>query len=161
MRRPVLSALTLIAATLAAAPVLAEEPAHKFELAGLEVLHPWTPATEDDTALVYMELHNEGADEILLTGAESPQAASAALVGIVLKDGAPAPEVLPEVAIAPDTHLDLEPNVLAFQLSGLTGPLAEGSHFDLTLQTSVGPLEIEVEVEEAGASQHGHAGHNH
>ena len=139
----------------------AEDDAHLFELGGFEVLHPWTRATKADEALVFMELINEGGDPVSIIGAETGAAETAALVGFQMSGGEGSYVPLDPVPVQPGREMDLSPDGLAIRLTGLRTDLAEGQHFDLTLITSNGKLEIEASVEAADATQHSHAGHAH
>ena len=134
---------------------------HLFALDGLHVLHPWTRATGGKDALVFMELSNEGDTPVSLIGAEADFAAGAELVGYSFAAGSGSYQPVPPVPVQPERELDLAPDGLAIQLTGLTRDLAEGAHLDLTLLTSLGALEIEVAVEAHDARQHSHAGHAH
>lgn len=154
--------LALIALLAAAAPALAEEEEkHVFELSGLEVLHPWTNATDEDHTTLFMELHNESDAVIEILSALTSDGVEGHLVGFALKDGEMTMQDLPAMPVGPGQHLELEPDVMGFHFDGLSAGLAEGDHWDVTLVTSAGALVIEAEVEAAGARQHGHAGHNH
>ncbi len=146
-----------------ALPALAEEDdeTHLFEIAGMEVLHPWAPASHGDEAFVYMELHNEGDTAVTLLSARTADGVEGHLVGFKLKNGEMGFEDLPALPVAPGTKLDMEPDVLGFHFDGLPDPLEEGAHWDVILVTSAGDLEIEVAIEGEGARQHSHAGHNH
>ncbi len=138
-----------------------EDAAHLFEIGGLEVLHPWTRATEEDEALVFMELINEGAAAVAVEGAEAGFAEAAELVGFRMQDGEGGYEALPPVPVQPGREMELAPDAMAIRLTGLSRHFEEGDHVELTLITSAGALEIEVAVEAADATQHSHAGHAH
>jgi len=147
--------------TLSPLSASAEGESHAFEIGGLEIVHPWTRATKGPEALIFMELHNEGAQAVTLRGAKMEDGGMAQLVGFVLKDGNEAYEAVPEIPVAPGTELDLSPGALALQVSDLSEPLEKGDHLEIVLITSAGEVEIDVAVEKAGATQHSHAGHSH
>ncbi|MBV7395499.1 copper chaperone PCu(A)C [Mameliella sediminis] len=157
----------LVAALLFAAPVMAEEshdhaePEHVFEIGGLEILHPWTNATDHDHALLFMELHNEGDAPVEIIGARLESGLEGQLVGFRMKEGVSGFDPLPPIPVAPGKHLDLTPDGVAIQFDGLAEELAEGHHWEVILLTSAGELEIDVAVEPEDARQHGHAGHSH
>lgn len=138
-----------------------EGESHVFEAAGLHVVHPWTRASATGTAFVFMEIENEGSAPVTLLGAATEDGAPGALVGFALENGEEAWQVLEGVSIAAGRHLDLAPQVLAIRLTDLKETLDEGDHLHLTLETSAGPLELEAEVQDAGATAHSHAGHQH
>lgn len=163
MIRPFIAA-SLIAC---AAPLMAADDhdhhgaEHLFEIDGLEILHPWTRATQGDEAFVFMELHNEGEDPISLIGAEADFAAKVVLVGFTLAKGTQTVTPLPAVPVAPGRELELAPDIMAIHLTGLTRDLVQGGHAHLHLLTSKGEVDIELAIENADAQQHSHAGHAH
>jgi len=134
---------------------------HLAERDGFRVVHGWTNAGSGDRALVFMEFQNTGTDTVTVTGAEAEIAGSATLVGFRLLDGAPTYEHLPSVPLSAGRKMQLAPNGLAIELHGLEKPLHEGDHFDLELHTSIGQIDVHVDVEAADAMQHSHAGHAH
>lgn len=139
----------------------AEDSDHLSELGGLEALHAWARATSGPEAFVFLELKNEGDDAVTLDGAETPVAASAEIVGFQPKAGQATYEPIPSMPVNPGRELHLEPDGLAIRLVGLTQALVEGDEFDLDLQTSLGVLEVHVEIERSDAKAHSHAGHAH
>lgn len=144
-----------------AAPALAEEPDHVFDIGGLEILHPWTQATTRDHAAVFMEVHNEGTDPVEILGARMDGGPQGELVGFRLKDGEMGFDPLPAIPVAPGSHLEFTPDGLAIRFEGLTAPLVEGGHWEVILSTSAGELALDVAIEPANARTHSHAGHGH
>nr|WP_319390000.1 copper chaperone PCu(A)C [uncultured Cohaesibacter sp.] len=138
-----------------------EHDDHVSELAGFRAVHAWTRATGSDTALIFMELENGNAAPVTISGGESAMAASARLVGFALKNGQEVWQDIPAVPIKPGHALHLEPHGLALMLSGLSAPLKEGDELMARLHTSLGNLDLHVEIEDAKATHHSHAGHNH
>jgi copper(I)-binding protein len=155
----------LVLVGLLAGPVFAEsdlaEPDHVYAIGGLEVLHPWAPAIDRGSALLFMELHNEGDAPVNLIGARLPDGPMGQLVGFSMKAGQMGYDPLPPIPVAPGKHLDLTPDGLAILFEGLTAPLIDGQHWEVVLQTSAGDLKMEVAVEPKGSRQHGHVGHSH
>ncbi|MGP6089101.1 copper chaperone PCu(A)C [Antarctobacter jejuensis] len=157
----------LAVALLLATPVPAEEghdhadPEHAFEIGGLEILHPWTNATDHDHAWLFMELHNQGDAPVAIIGARIDGGPEGQLVGFRMKDGEMTFDPLPPIPVAPGKELDLAPDSLAIRFDGLAAPLGEGGHWEVILRTTAGELEIDVAIEPADARQHGHAGHAH
>jgi copper(I)-binding protein len=155
----------LALALLCATPVLAEDAHgdadHLFEIGGLEILHPWTNATDRGSALLFMELHNDAETEVQILGARLPEGAEGQLVGFRMKAGEMGFDPLPPIPIAPGKHLDLTPDGLAIRFDGLRRPLEEGHPWEVIVQTSAGEIEIDVAVESEGAMTHSHAGHTH
>lgn len=134
---------------------------HSTEVGSITVEHAWARAAGSGAdTLVFMDIENAGeADE--LVSASTDIAASATIVGVQHgAEGSTTVELGPIELSAGDTHLD--PSGMAIKLTGLTQELAQGDHFELSLQLEhAGEVHIEVEVEAADASQHSHAGHSH
>jgi hypothetical protein len=128
---------------------------------GLRATHAWTRAGVGPEALVCVELANGADRAITLTGAESPAARAAALVGFRLVDGAPTYEPMARLPLDPGAEIALAPFGLAIRLDGLARPLARGETVAVTLLTDAGTLALSVAVEAADARQHSHAGHAH
>ena len=149
-----------------AAPAFAEDHDHDHdhhvsELDGLRAVHAWTRATSGKTALVFVEIENGSGKDVLLQGGESAHAASVDLVGFKLQDGAPAYVLLPSLPVKAGREVELSPEGLALRLNGLKEPLKEGEEIEMEIEFDAGHLEVHVEVEDADATQHGHAGHSH
>ena len=164
--KPVALALTAFLACLhpAVAPAADnhdKEHSHLAVIDGVRILHGWTRATAGGSALIFMEIENTADHDVVLTGAEANDAASAELVGFVLKDGNPVYETLPSVPIKPGRELHLEPDSLAIRLNGLKRDLTEGDDLDIEVEFDIGHVEIEVEIGAADATRHSHAGHTH
>lgn len=137
------------------------EDHHAFALGKLVVEHAWLRATNGKTADIFMELHNLGDQPILLQGAQTDLASSANLVGFVLKNGEETAQEIAEVPVPAQREMELAPGIMAIRLSGLTQPLEQGEHLELTLLTGTGPLDIEAEIGTKDATHHSHAGHSH
>lgn len=155
---------------MVAAPLLAHDHDHSHghdhdhhlaELDGLRVIHAWTPATEGDHTLVFMEIENARDAAVEIEGAESAIAEDAHLVGFTLVDGVTSYQELPSVPVAPRSELILAPSGLAIELHGLTEHLHQGEEFEMELETSAGHIDLHVQIEAEGATKHSHAGHNH
>jgi copper(I)-binding protein len=134
---------------------------HVSELAGFWAVHAWTRATGSNSALIFMELENGGAAPVVISGGESSMASSARLVGFALENGREVWQDIPAVPIKPGHALHLEPHGLALMLNGLSAPLKEGDELMARLRTSLGNLDLHVEIEGAKATHHSHAGHSH
>lgn len=134
---------------------------HVAEMSGLRVVHAWAAATEDDHALVFMEIENTSDAPIEIEGAETEIAEEVHLVGFALVNGETTYQHLPSVPVAPGSELMLAPNGLAFELHELAEHLHHGEEFELELETSAGHVDLHVQIEPEGATQHSHAGHQH
>jgi len=138
-----------------------EEASHVFEVAGVEVVHPWTRATSGSETLIFMEVHNTGEETVQLMGAALDEGPTGELVGFRLVDGEETYEPLPGIPVAAGSEMDLTPDGLAIRVTGLQGKLEAAHHIHVTLMTSAGEIPLDVAVESANARQHSHAGHAH
>lgn len=157
--RACLLALSILAAT----PVLAETDGHDHlaEVAGLRVLHVWTPATPAGSdALLYMEIENRSASEALLTGGEA-MGQPLDLVGFSYGASGESWTVLPGLPVPVGGDLTLEPKVLALRWTAIPVDLVEGTDLDIGVTLGSERLEAEVEIGARGATAHSHSGHNH
>lgn len=155
----------LFSLALIASPALAQDDhahdEHVAEANGIRAIHAWANATDASGALVYVDIANGSDGLVTLIGAETEIAASAEIVGLENTGGELTYTAIPALPIPAGADMVFAPNGLAIALSGLTGALVEGNHFDLELEFEGFHLELEVEIESASATQHSHAGHNH
>jgi len=134
---------------------------HVFTLDGLRVVHPWTRATTERDAFLFMDLHNTSDAPVTLLGAEADWATGAEIVGFRLEAGEGQYTTLPPLPVAAGRDLMLRPQEVAIRFTGLSEPLPQGGHVHLTLRTSLGDLDMAAMIEAADAMQHSHAGHSH
>ena len=134
---------------------------HLATLGDVRLLHAWTRATGEDTALAFVEIENTGDSPVMLTGAESPIAERVELVGFRMENGTGGYEPLPGLPVAPGTAMILSPEGLALRLAGLSRDLEEGGSFPIEIVFEEGHLDMTGQVEAADARQHSHAGHAH
>ena len=134
---------------------------HVSTIGDVRLLHGWTRATRDDTALVFVEIENAGQVPVTLTGGSASFAETDSLVGFANVDGEPTYQNLAALPIAPGTEMVLSPQGVALQLAGLSDDLIEGESFEMTLSFAEAEVVLTVEVEAADALQHSHAGHAH
>ena len=155
----VLPALFLLAGPPPAAADAEGE--HVFETGKIRIVHPWARAAEaGGNTLVFMEIEN-GGEADLLAGAESAVAASARIVGMMLKDGTQAAQEIGPIEI-PTGDFVLDPGGVAIELVGLKTAIAAGDEIDLELRLkAAGDMHLHADVEAADATQHSHAGHAH
>jgi copper(I)-binding protein len=151
-------------AFLAATPALAEtdgHASHLAEVAGLRVLHVWTPATPAGSdALLYLEVENRSASEVMLTGAEA-MGQTLDLVGFSYGAAGESWTVLPGLPIPAGGEVDLEPKVLALRWTAVPVDLLEGADLEIVVTLGAERLQAEVEIGTRDAAAHSHAGHNH
>jgi periplasmic copper chaperone A len=143
-------ALVLLLLAVALAPPAASAHSHKKK--GLEIVHPWTPATTEKTAAttpVFMKIKNAGAADRLLR-ASTPVAASVALQEAVAADASQAAKPVAAIVVGAGTDVDLVRNGPHLLLSGLKKRLDAYDTFKLTLVfEKAGSMVVEVAVEEA------------
>ena len=134
---------------------------HLTVLGDVRLLHAWTRATDDASALVFVEIENTGDAPVTLTGGASDLAEAATLVGFTNANGQPDYQPLPALPVAPGTEMVLAPQGVALQLDGLSRALAEGDRFEIVLTFDNAEADLTVAVEAADATRHSHAGHMH
>ena len=139
-----LSILLLVAALVSPTQV----SAHSHKKKGLEIVHPWTPATTEKTAAttpVFMKIKNAGAADRLLR-ASTPVAAGVALHEAGAADAKPVAAIL----VGAGAEVELVRNGPHLLLSGLKKRLDAYDTFKLTLVfEKAGSMVVEVAVEEA------------
>ena len=145
MRRLVLLAATL----LAASPALAKTD-------GLEVAHAWSrPAAAGRVGVAYLTITDTGAPD-RLTGASSPVAETVELHRSATVNGVATMRPVDQLPVAPGAPTVLAPGGYHFMLRGLKRPLAAGQSFPLTLNfAKAGPLTTTVTVAPLGAASPG------
>ena len=135
---------------------------HLAEAEGVRLIHAWTNATRDDIARVFVEIENTGDTDIILTGGEAGIASSVRLMGAPVQAGATEPVEIGTFPVDAGAEITLAPDGLYLELAGLDRRLEEGDEFEMHVELEpIGEVEVNVEVESAGARNHSHAGHNH
>lgn len=134
---------------------------HLSTIGDVRLLHGWTRATGDDSALIFVEIENDGTTPVTLIGGASDLAEGAVLVGFTTVNGAPTYQELPALPVAPGTEMVLAPQGVALRLEGLSRDLDEGDSFEVIISFAEADVALSVEVEAANATQHSHAGHAH
>jgi copper(I)-binding protein len=131
---------------MALAPLAAS--AHSHTKKGLEIVHPWTPATTEETTAttqVFMKIKNRGTGDRLLR-ASTPVAAS---VAFQEPAGAGAKEVA-AIVVGANNDVELDRKGPHLLLNGLKKRLNAYDSFTMTLVfEKAGSLVVEVAVEEA------------
>ena len=135
---------------------------HLAEAGDLRILHAWTNATDDDTARVFMEVQNTGAEPVVVIGGEAAIATGHGVEGVPLTpDGDPVP-LSDGLPVGGGRDVALSPDGAYLRLTGLTADLVEGETFDMTLLLEPGRrIEVTVEVFGESVREHPHAGHEH
>lgn len=153
--------ILLVALSLFAIPVSAQNDDHLSEVDGLRVLHAWTPATAGSEALIYMEIENASETLHTLTGAVTEEGLIAELVGFTYIDGVEGWQTLQGISIASGQHLNLAPRTIALRLSSVNAALSEGDEIKVSVNFGDLSLDVHVVVESKSAIDHSHAGHSH
>ena len=72
---------------------------------------------------------------------------------------------IPQLVVAPDSEMVLNPNAVAIRLHGLKQHLEKGHEVEMTVglsrENEQFHLAFHVQIEAANAKQHSHAGHQH
>lgn len=138
--------------------------AHEYHFGELHIDHPWALASPPGVpnGAVYLVLHNRGAADERLLGADTPAAAKAEVHEHVHQGGLmKMRKVEGDVTIVAGGELALQPGGYHLMLFGLKQPLEDGKRFPLTLHfEKAGDLQVEVAVQKeapvAAATEHQH-----
>jgi copper(I)-binding protein len=142
-------ALLLLAATLAPPAAMA----HSHKAKGLEIVHPWTAATEDPHTInvpIFMTIKNRSGTADRLVGASSPLAERVELIGLQRVGASKLPTPVKSLDIPRGKDLLLGPEGPRLLVSGIKKRLNAYDSFELTLVfEKAGNVVVEVVVEEA------------
>jgi copper(I)-binding protein len=120
----------------------------------LRVLDARTPATGNDSALVYLSVHNTGGYSDRLEGASTAAAARVVFEKLTGSTAAPQLARVAGVDLPIGGSIDFTSSGLQMKLVGLRRPLVSGQHFALKLKFhQAGALTTTVQVV-AAESQH-------
>lgn len=147
-----IAALLLI---LAAAPAVA----HEHKIGELLIVHPWSRATagQAPNGAVYMKIENHGHEDDKLVSAASDVAEMVQLHEHVMEDNVAKMREVAAIDVPMLGMAELKPGGYHIMLMGLKEPLAEYGSFHLKLTfEKAGSIEVEVQVEEAGATEPTH-----
>jgi copper(I)-binding protein len=154
-RWPVMAVSTWIAL---AAPVLA----HELTAGDVVIDHPHAHATVavQKNGAAYMIIRNRGSAPERLLAVRTNEARSAEVHGTTITpEGVAQMRRVEAINIPPDGEVRLAPGGLHVMLTGLKGPLVEGTSFPMTLVFArAGEVGVEVMVDGANAGHDGHGG---
>jgi copper(I)-binding protein len=149
-----IAALLLIALT-APAPAAA----HQIKVGDLLIIHPWSRATpgQAPNGAVFMKIENQGQAEDKLLSASSDVAAMVEIHEHVMEGDVAKMRPVDSIVLPAQSTTELKPSGYHIMLMGLKEPLVEYGTFHLTLTfEKAGSIEVEVQVEEAGAAEPAH-----
>jgi copper(I)-binding protein len=147
---------TLIACAIAAAP---DGHAHEVKSGSFQIFHPSAPATakEAKNAPVFMSIDNHGTAPDQLLGAESPIAERVELHRHDTENGATRMRPVDAVDLPPGQSVKLKASGVHLMLVGLRQALVEYGSFRMTLIfANAGRVDVEVQIDEAGATEPAH-----
>ena len=147
-----LAALLLIALSAPAS-------AHQVKVGDLLIVHPWSRATpgQAPNGAVFMKIENRGQAEDKLLSASSHVAAMVGIHEHVMEGDVAKMRPVDSIALPAQSTTELKPGGYHIMLMGLKEPLVEYGSFHLTLTfEKAGSIEVEVQVEEAGAAEPTH-----
>lgn len=147
MRRLWFAAVLLVAVQVIADPAAA----HGYAKNGLQVRHPWIPASTAGTVngRAYLEIRNSAKDADWLIGATSPVAEQIELID---QEGKTA-----RIEIAPRQRVLLEPRGGHLMIRGLRQSLRAGERIPLDLRFErAGVLRVELEIQAADSKRPRH-----
>jgi periplasmic copper chaperone A len=148
----ILAALLLIAFTAPAA-------AHQVKVGDLLIVHPWSRATpgQSPNGAVFMKIENQGQAEDKLLSASSDVADIVQIHEHVMEGDVAKMRPVDSIVLPAQSVTELKPGGYHIMLMGLKEPLVEYGTFNLTLTfEKAGSIEVEVQVEEAGAAEPTH-----
>ena len=147
-----LAALLLIALSAPAS-------AHQVKVGDLLIVHPWSRATpgQAPNGAVFMKIENQGQADDKLLSASSDVAAMVGIHEHVMEGDVAKMRPVDFVPLPAQSTTELKPGGYHIMLMGLNEPLVEYGSFHLTLTfEKAGSIEVEVQVEEAGAAEPTH-----
>ena len=147
-----LAALLLIALSAPAS-------AHQVKVGDLLIVHPWSRATpgQAPNGAVFMKIENQGQADDKLLSASSDVAAMVGIHEHVMEGDVAKMRPVDFVPLPAQSTTELKPGGYHIMLMGLKEPLVEYGSFHLTLTfEKAGSIEVEVQVEEAGAAEPTH-----
>jgi copper(I)-binding protein len=148
----VLAALLLIA-------LAAPASAHQIKVGDLLIVHPWSRATpgQAPNGAVFMKIENQGQAEDKLLAASSDVAGMVHIHEHVMEGEVAKMRAVEFVPLPARSTTELKPGGYHIMLMGLKEPLVEYGTFHLTLTfEKAGSIEVEVQVEAAGAAEPTH-----
>ncbi|WP_028238654.1 copper chaperone PCu(A)C [Stutzerimonas azotifigens] len=160
MKLPALMTLTAALLTAPLAALAHDDHPH----ASLRVENAWARATPPGlpNGAAYFTLHNEGAEDDRLVGAETPVADKAEVHEHAQVDGLMKMRQVGSVVVPAGGEVAFAPMGYHVMLFGLKQPLKDGERFPLTLRFEhAGEIELEVPVTAQAPAPAAHgAGHH-
>jgi periplasmic copper chaperone A len=129
------------------------------EKSKIMVKDAWARARPESAKVggAFIMIMNNGTEPDRLMSVMSPVAKRTEIHETKMKDGVMSMSPVEEIVIAPGKMVMLEPGGLHVMLMGLTGGLAEGEEFPMTLVFEhAGKIDVMVQVKDAGAKSSGH-----
>ncbi|XKE46065.1 copper chaperone PCu(A)C [Halomonas organivorans] len=161
MTRP----LRRLATTLLAAGLLPGlAAAHEQTTDDLRIAHPFATPTPPGAVSggAYLDLEVTGDTPAVLVGAHSPASEVVEIHTMEMADGTMRMRPVPRLEIAPGAPIRMRPGGgYHLMLIELTGPLAEGDSFPLTLEFAErDEVEVEIWVQDAATGSQAADGHH-
>ncbi|MPY75763.1 MAG: copper chaperone PCu(A)C [Alphaproteobacteria bacterium] len=128
---------------------------------GIQVSDPWARAAGKaaHSAVAYLVLENSGEASDKLVSASTPAAGRVELHTHIKDGDIMRMRQVQSVEVGARSKVQLKPGGLHLMLLDLKGPLAQGTHFPLTLRfEKAGEVTVEVAIQGAGAMGKGHGG---
>jgi copper(I)-binding protein len=154
-RTPILGLATIAIA------IAAPAAAHDFKVGRVTLQHPWTRATAGKVGAGFVEIVNAGKTPDTLVSASSPAADKVEIHTMTMENGIMRMRPLPNgITVPAGTTASLKPGANHIMLIGLKAPLIEGKLVPLTLNfAKAGPVNVQLKVEAAGATEPAHVDH--
>lgn len=148
----------LLAATLL---ILLAMPAagHEVRVGDLSIVHPWARATAGaaKNGAVYMKIENQGDTDDQLIGMATVAAERVEMHIHIVENGTAMMRKVEAIDLPAHQTINFKPGEFHIMLFGVDPPLKEYDTFKMTLIfAKAGRVELEVYVEEAGATEPAH-----
>ena len=148
----------LLAATLL---ILLAMPAaaHEIKVGDLSIVHPWARATAGaaKNGAVYMRIENQGDVDDQIVGMATAAAERVEMHTHIVENGTAMMRKVEAIDLPAHQTIQFKPGEFHIMLIGVDPPLMEYDTFKMTLVfAKAGSVEIEVYVEEAGATEPAH-----
>jgi periplasmic copper chaperone A len=131
--------------------------AHDYSAGELQIDHPWSRELPPNaiTGAAYLVVHNQGATEDRLLGAQTPRAKQTEIHTMLQLGEVMKMQKLDSVGIPAGGETKLAPGGTHLMLLGLQKPLVAGERFPLTLLfEKAGKVEVEIMIEATAPDQH-------
>jgi periplasmic copper chaperone A len=133
--------------------------AHEIKLGDISIIHPWARATAGaaKNGAVYMRIENQGDQDDQIVGMATDAAERVEMHTHIMENGTAMMRKVEAIDLPAHQTVSFKPGEFHIMLIGVDPPLREYDTFKMTLVfAKAGRVEVEVYVEEAGATEPAH-----